>query len=156
MIPFNQNTGSYRYVRLQINNGTGSISEKLHAGAFWAGDPLVMDSPFDVPARFENPEYQTFEGASLNGSLRSSQVYPGGRIINEVRWSIQSDATANLIRLFVQSVKGKRYPFYFTEDTSTTGSVRLMHFAEDYVPVETVGHNLNGVSMRMRTHESEF
>lgn len=157
LLTMNTATGSFRYVRVYSwFNTTGSQDEPLRLGSFWAGDGLVLDTPFDVPARTENAEYQTFEGVSLNGNLRSSQVYSGGRIVNEIRFSIQSDATANLIRSFVQTVKGRRYPYYFAEDCETTGSVRLMHFVDDYVPVETIGYNRNTVAMKMRTHHSSF
>lgn len=149
-------TGSFRYVRVQVHELVGStITIPFQLSALWAGNALVMDSPFDVPARTENAEYQTFEGTALNGNLRSTSIYSGGRLVNEVRFSIQSDTTANNIRSFVQSVKGRRFPFYFSEDTPTTHA-RLMHFTDDYVPIETVGYNLNSVAMKMRTHTSEF
>ena len=126
-------------------------------GVFWAGPGAVMDSPIDVPYKIENAEFKTFEGVTLNGNIRTTRLYTGGRGIYEVKFSLQSNYASDSLRVTYRSAKGKGYPIYFSEDPTTTGNLsRLVFFADDYLPIETTGYNLNTVSVRMKTYTADW
>lgn len=148
-------TGSFRYVRVQFYDPSVICDGNFKTRVFWAGEALVMDSPPDASSRIENVEYKTFEGVALNGNIRTSQPY-AGRSVDELRFSVQSNATAEKIKTFQKATRGKRYAFWYAEDPDTTGSARLVHFGDDYSPVEPSSYNVNGWTARLRTHASTY
>ena len=125
-----------------------------HAGTIYIGTPLEFTYPYDYGYKKENASYMTSEKVALDGTIKSSQVY-AGRIVYELKFSLQADALKTAFQTFVRSVRGKMYPFFFIDTDGTT--VYYMHFVDDYVPVSVRRYGQNDIaSIKMVTHEADY
>jgi hypothetical protein len=87
-----------------------------------------------------NGEYKTTEAIALDGRLRMSQNYPGGRIRNEIAMKLESDTVKANWQIFFSTVRGKLRPFYFAD---MDGTLYLCHLDTDVDPVQATWVNQN-------------
>lgn len=130
----------------------GAQSVKPYIGNFFFSSKLTFSSPQDWGYKGENREYVTSEVVSLSGRIMTSQNY-AGRIIDEHKFTLQTDTVADNFRTFQSTVRGKLRPFYYVDADNT---IRYMHLTDDYTPVESVRYNINTINLKMRTHVSTY
>lgn len=122
-------------------------------GNVFVGSPLEFTTPYDFGYKKENAQYSTTEVVALDGTIRTSQAY-AGRILYELKYSVQNDALKTAFQAFVRAVRGKLYPFYFVDTDGVT--VRYMHI-DDYVPVQVRRYGVNDIAaLTMKTHASTY
>lgn len=143
-----------RFWRIYITGGN-PFDVKPSIGNIFLGSALEFTTPYDGGFKIENTEYKTTEFVTLSGTTRTSQQYKG-RIVYELKFSLQTDALRTAFQTFIRSVRGRMYPFYFIDTDGTT--IRYMNLESDYVPV--VASNATGrygiESLIMKTNESTY
>jgi hypothetical protein len=85
-------------------------------GALFVGKRLDIGIPYDFLANRNNPRFQTSEQTALDGTIRTSQNYPGRGV-----WSVSfkqpgvSDTVKAAFIAHFTKVGGKLRPFYFID-----------------------------------------
>lgn len=135
-------------------SGTVPFAAFPRIGNVFFGTPMEFTTPYDNGYKIENAEYKTNEATTLSGTSRMSQTYKG-RIIYEIKFSLQNTALKTAFQTFVKTVRGRMYPFYFID---SDGTQRYMHLDSDYVPVSSTNATgyYNIETLKLRTQASTF
>jgi hypothetical protein len=124
------NSVNKRYFALGFSS-MGTMNTPPRVGNVFIGTPLEFTTPYDNGFKTENAEYNTSEFVTLSGQTKTSQQYKG-RIVYEIKFSLQSTALKTAFQTFIRTIRGKMFPFYFIDDD---GTVRYMRLDKDYQPV---------------------
>lgn len=132
---------------------SGWVNDPPYLGNVFIGEEI--DLPFDYSWGYskDNKEFYTIEYVGLDGAIHSCQPYQG-RTIYELNFKLLTDTTKDAFTDFVKTVRGKLFPFYFTDHELLT---RYVKFAEDYTPAIVQKWNVNEVqTLKMRSYDVGF
>lgn len=128
-----------RYFRLCFD---GTMTSKCEIGNIFISKLLKFNFPYLYGYKKDNYEYKTNDTVTISGLLRASNAgYE--KLVNEFNFKFQTDSVKNEFIDFIKCVRGKAYPFYFTDSDGTTTYV---HMANDYTPAMVESFNLSDIS----------
>jgi hypothetical protein len=140
-----------RYWRLVLSEPTGT--DYWTIGNLFIGT-CVSSLPYQYGYRTEALEHAVVQKIALDGRIRTSRNYTGGRKIFEVTFPIQDNTFRSAWLTFCSTIKNSQFPFYFTDFDSTPYYVM---FDRPYNPLTTVAYGWNAVeSVKMITQLSIY
>ena len=122
-----------------------------YVGNFWVGIELDLGVPYAYPFQSGLKQYQTSEAIALNGCIRSSQAYSGGRKYWKLPLKTLSTTIQGYFNTFFDAVRGKGCPFYFLDTDGTT--LDFVSFDMDENPLLTAQVNYADGEITMKTIE---
>ena len=144
VLPFT--AANYRYIKI---NMVGLHSAQPFMGLFFVGYAVDFTTPYELSSKTDNSQYETSESITLDGRIRTSQVYDG-RYVDELTFKLQDATWEGLWNSTVMPItRGKLRPFFFID---ADGTARYMHFVEDYIPITNTRPGRYDVSIKMREH----
>jgi hypothetical protein len=113
------NSTSKRYWRLLFAKA-GDLPSAPSIGNIFLGTRTTFTSTYEWDFAKENKAYETMESTSINGDIRTSQVFSG---------------------------RGRLRPFFFVDADST---VNYVHLENDYNEVKNFRYNQNNLRIQMK------
>ena len=138
---FSSATKRYWRIIFQVN-----VSVAPQIGNIFLGTRTTFTSTYEWDFAKENKAYETMESTSINGDIRTSQVFSGRK-----RWDLlfrlQSDTFKTAWNTFISTVRGRLRPFFFVDADST---VNYVHLENDYNEVKNFRYNQNNLRIQMK------
>ena len=136
---------THKYWRIAFT-ASGNLAAKPEIGSIYLAKKFDAGTPYNFPYKAGAKRFETSEGKALNGLIRTSQMYAGGRKLWKVKFasgnSLDATERANWITFF-DLIQGKFRPFYLVDIDGTTIVYCHADFDED--PIEAIRAGLNEI-----------
>lgn len=136
---------THRYWRLSWT-AAGDLATYPALGNIYLAKKFDIGAPYNYGYRDGLYTYSTAEGVALNGLIRTSQQYGGGRktwMFGFKSGNALSDAVKANWNIFFNLIQGKLRPFYFVDTDGTT--VKFVHINIDENPVQAIKAGLSEI-----------
>jgi hypothetical protein len=141
------NSVTKRYWRIIFTNTNSLIPQ---CGLLYLGLKMAMPYNYNMDVDKNNKQFTTDSKSSLDGTLRTTKQIDGRKRI-EASFTLVDDTTATAWQTLLDKIQGKLNPFFFVDDASV---IHIMHFEEDYIPVQCVRANVNDIVRLKMCHQT--